>query len=185
MATALAKPRPAGPMAGVAWMREIAAGFSSDIPALPTRGSYNVKEAYAEQFLKPDRVATTLVVEKDGAVIGDLMLEVQDGWAQSEVAEHGKRSQAELGWTMDPAHGGQGYATEAVAELLRISFEDLGLRRVFGLCFSDNEPSWRLMERVGMRREQHNRRDSLHRTLGWLDGYGYALLAEEWRDSRS
>ena len=26
----------------------VAAGFSSDIPALPTRGSYNVKEAYAE-----------------------------------------------------------------------------------------------------------------------------------------
>ena len=26
----------------------VAAGFSSDIPAQPTRGSYNVKEAYAE-----------------------------------------------------------------------------------------------------------------------------------------
>lgn len=24
-------------------------------------------------------------------------------------------------------------------------------------------------------------RDSLHRTRGWLDGYRYALLAEEWR----
>jgi len=37
------------------------------------------------------------------------------------------------------------------------------------------------MERIGMRREAHNVRDSLHRDHGWLDGFGYALLAEEWR----
>jgi RimJ/RimL family protein N-acetyltransferase len=36
------------------------------------------------------------------------------------------------------------------------------------------------MERVGMRREAHNVKDSLHRTYGWIDGYGYALLAQEW-----
>jgi RimJ/RimL family protein N-acetyltransferase len=39
------------------------------------------------------------------------------------------------------------------------------------------------MERVGMRREAHNLRDSLHRSGDWLDGMGYALLADEWRAS--
>ena len=48
-------------------------------------------------------------------------------------------------------------------------------------CFAANEQSWRLMERLGMRRESHSLRDGLHRTRGWLDGYEYALLAEEWR----
>ena len=43
-------------------------------------------------------------------------------------------------------------------------------------------PFGRLMERLGMRREEYNVRDSLHRTGEWLDGVGYALLAEEWRD---
>jgi RimJ/RimL family protein N-acetyltransferase len=81
---------------------------------------------------------------------------------------------------MDPAHGGHGYATEAVAELIRICFEDLGLRRVTALCFADNTASWRLMERLGMRRETHAVRDSLHRSGGWLDGFGYALLADEY-----
>ena len=65
-------------------------------------------------------------------------------------------------------------------ELLRICFEDLGLRRVRAACFADNEASWRLMEALGMRREQHSVRDSLHRSGRWLDGYTYALLAEEW-----
>jgi RimJ/RimL family protein N-acetyltransferase len=37
------------------------------------------------------------------------------------------------------------------------------------------------MERVGMRREQHTVRDALHRSGEWMDGYGYALLADEWR----
>jgi RimJ/RimL family protein N-acetyltransferase len=47
-------------------------------------------------------------------------------------------------------------------------------------CFLDNDASWRLMERVGMRREVHAVRDSLHRSGRWLDTVNYALLAEEW-----
>lgn len=140
------------------------------------------RDEYAEMFLAPDRIASTLVVELDGAVVGDLMIRIEDAWAQAEVKDRAVGSQAELGWVLDPAYGGQGLATEAVAELLRICFEDLGLRRVTALCFADNEPSWRLMERLGMRREAHNVAESLHRTRGWLDGLGYALLADEWRE---
>jgi RimJ/RimL family protein N-acetyltransferase len=66
---------------------------------------------------------------------------------------------------------------------MRICFEDLGLRRVTANTFADNEPSWRLMERVGMRRELHTVRESLHRSGEWLDGLGYALLADEWRQA--
>jgi RimJ/RimL family protein N-acetyltransferase len=142
------------------------------------------REEYAALFLDPDRLSTTLIVERDGAVIGDLMLAIGDAWSQAEVKEQARNSQAELGWTIHPDHAGQGYATEAVAEVLRICFEDLGLRRVTALCFADNVPSWRLMERLGMRREEHNVRDSLHRSGEWLDGFGYALLAEEWRARR-
>lgn len=146
--------------------------------------SHADRASYAALFLDPDRLSKTLVIEHDGDVIGDLMLAVGDSWAQSEVAERAVNVQAELGWTVDPAHSGHGYATEAAAELLRICFEDLGLRRVVALCFADNVASWRLMERLGMRREEHNIRDSLHRSGEWLDGYGYALLAEEWRARR-
>lgn len=139
------------------------------------------RAAYAQQFLDPDRLSKTLIVEREGTVVGDLMLAIGDSWAQGEVADRAVNVQAELGWTIDPAHAGHGYATEATAEMIRICFEDLGLRRVVALCFADNVASWRLMERVGMRREEHTVKDSLHRSGEWLDGYGYALLAEEWR----
>lgn len=138
-------------------------------------------EQYAEQFLGPERLAKTLALEVDGTVVGDLMLSIGDAWSQAEVAEDAKGVQAELGWVVDPAYAGRGYATEAAAELLRICFEDLGLRRATALCFADNVASWRIMEKLGMRREEHNRRDSLHRSGAWLDGLGYAILADEWR----
>jgi RimJ/RimL family protein N-acetyltransferase len=134
-------------------------------------------------FEDPAWLARTIVVELDGTVIGDLMVRVTDAWAQAEVAEQAAGVQAELGWVLDPEHSGHGYASEAVRALLRICFEDLGLRRVSAECFAANEASWRLMERVGMRREAHNLRDSLHRSGDWLDGMGYALLADEWRAS--
>jgi RimJ/RimL family protein N-acetyltransferase len=122
----------------------------------------------------------TLVIERDGQIIGDLMIAPEDPWAQVEVADQARGVQAEIGWCLDPASEGHGYATEAVQELLRVCFEDLGLRRVVAHCFADNEPSWRLMERVGMRREAHTVRESLHRSGEWMDGLSYGLLADEW-----
>jgi RimJ/RimL family protein N-acetyltransferase len=131
-----------------------------------------------------ERLANTLVIESDGVVIGDLMLQVQDPWSQAEVREQAAGTVAEIGYVLDPAYAGRGYATEAVREELRICFEEIGVRRVVAQCFADNEPSWRLMERVGMRREQHTRQDSLHRDGRWLDGMMYALLRDEWLSGR-
>jgi len=136
---------------------------------------------YVERFADPGRLAKTVVIEHGGVVVGDLMVSVEDAWAQSEVVEQARGVQAELGWVVDPSYAGRGFATEAVRALLRICFADLGLRRVTASCFAANTASWRLMEKLDMRRELHTVRESLHRSGEWLDGYGYALLAEEWR----
>lgn len=142
------------------------------------------REEHRTKFEAPERLVKTLVIELDGVVIGDLMLSIEDAWSQAEVAAQARGVQAELGWCMAPEHGGRGYATEAVETLMRLCFEELGLRRVTANCFAHNDGSWRLMERLGMRREVHTLRESLHRSGEWLDGMGYALLAEEWRAQR-
>jgi RimJ/RimL family protein N-acetyltransferase len=139
-----------------------------------------VWEDFLERSREPTWAPATLVVEREGRVVGDLMLRTEDAWAQGEVAEHAVGVHAELGWCIDPEVQGRGYATEAVRELVRVAFTELGLRRVTAVCFADNEPSWRLMERVGMRREAHNVRDALHRNGAWMDGYVYALLRDEY-----
>lgn len=149
------------------------------LPSRPTDPT-----AYAERLRDPDFQAFTLMVELDGRIIGDLYLAVEDAWAQAEVAEQGKAQQAEIGWAIDPAYAGRGLATEAARGLLRHVFEDLGCHRVVARSFLDNTASTRLMEKLGMRREQVTRRSGLHRSGRWLDGVGYALLADEWRASR-
>lgn len=145
---------------------------------------FSTLEAFVDKMSTPEAVSHTLVVELDGRIVGDLYLDIGDAWAQSDVAAQAAGSQAELGWCIDPAYAGQGLVTEAASELVRICFEDLGLRRVKALCFADNVASWRVMERLGMRREEYAVKDSLHRTKGWLDGMTYALLADEWRARR-
>jgi len=138
--------------------------------------------AHRRDFGTEESLAKTILIELDGEVIGDLMLQVEDAWSQAEVKDQASVVQAELGWVLHPDHAGRGYATEAVRELIRLCFEDLGLRRVTANCFADNVSSWRLMERIGMRRELHAVRESLHRSGEWMDAFGYALLADEWAE---
>jgi RimJ/RimL family protein N-acetyltransferase len=130
--------------------------------------------------LGPTGFERMLVIEREGVVIGDLYLHVEDGWAQAEVKEAAHRSQAEIGWCLSPEHQGKGYVTEATTELVRICFEDLGVRRLIANAFADNAPSLRVMERLGMVCEGRFRAESLHRDHGWIDGTTYALLRADW-----
>lgn len=120
----------------------------------------------------------SVAVTLDGVVIGTVSLDVVDGMGQPGMPP---RTEAQLGYIFDPAYGGQGYATEAVTAMVAHAFDRLGVRRITAGCFADNLPSVRILEKVGMRREQHGVGDSWHAELGWLDGYTYALLAETWR----
>jgi RimJ/RimL family protein N-acetyltransferase len=138
-------------------------------------------EDFHERFAAPERLDVLLVVEREGVVIGDVMVKIGDAWAPPQLAARAKGIQAELGWALRPEETGKGLATEAVEAVLRICFEDLELHRVTADCFVGNVPSYRLMERVGMRREQHAVKDALHPSGEWTDGYLYALLADEWR----
>ncbi|MFD5224250.1 GNAT family N-acetyltransferase [Microbacterium sp. NPDC058342] len=147
------------------------------------------REEFHETYSDSERRATTLVIvlpDADGgpAIIGDLMIRIGDGWAQAEVAEEAHGTEAELGWVLAPAYTGRGYAREAVSAAIDVCFGALGLRRVHAGCFAANEPSWRLMERLGMRREEFSRRTALHRSGEWMDGMNYGLLAEEWPGRR-
>jgi RimJ/RimL family protein N-acetyltransferase len=120
----------------------------------------------------------SVAVTLDGTLIGTVSLEVVDGMGQPGMPP---RTEAELGYTFDPAYGGRGYATEAVTAVVAYAFDRLGVRRITAGCFADNVASVRILEKVGMRREQHGVGDSWHAELGWVDGYTYGLLAETWR----
>lgn len=92
--------------------------------------------------------------------------------------------QGETGFVFHPAYQGKGLAREATEVVLRLGFADLGLHRVIGRCDPRNDPSWRLMERLGFRREAHFVQNEIFKGE-WGDEFVYAMLADEWRASRS
>ena len=127
-----------------------------------------------------DPLDHAVVAVADGLVVGTLSLEVRDGMGQGPESP-ARGGEGLLGYLVDPEHHGRGYATEIARAGLDLAFGDLGLHRVTAGCFADNAASWRVMEKVGMRREQHGIRDGWHAELGWVDGFTYAVLADERR----
>jgi ribosomal-protein-alanine N-acetyltransferase len=88
--------------------------------------------------------------------------------------------EAELGYELEPRHWGKGYASEAARAMVAYGFEALELDRVFAYTLGENEASWRLMKRLGMRREGVLR-DQANLRGHRVDTYLYGLLKEEWK----
>ena len=91
----------------------------------------------------------------------------------------------ELGYVFNEDYQGMGYATEAVLALVDDAFSSGRARRVSAMCNPLNEPSWKLLERLGMRREGHLRKNVFFKRDKngepiWQDTYEYAILADEW-----
>ena len=60
---------------------------------------------------------------------------------------------AEMAFNLSRRYWRQGYATEAVYEMIRFAFKRWGLNRIEGSCMLDNIASARLMEKLGMKYE--------------------------------
>ncbi len=108
-------------------------------------------------------------VTATGELVGDVILMLHS-------LEH--RS-GEIGYILHPAHGGRGYATEAVRTMLGLAFDDLGLRRVVARVDARNADSARLATRLGMRQEAHLLSNEWFKG-GWSDELVFAMLDEEW-----
>jgi ribosomal-protein-alanine N-acetyltransferase len=92
----------------------------------------------------------------------------------------------ELGYVFNAKYQHRGYATEACRAVLDRAFGAMNARRVVAMCDPLNAPSWRLLERLGFRREGHKlqtvffRRDAQGNPI-WKDTYEYAMLKNEWK----
>ncbi|WDR05447.1 GNAT family protein [Devosia rhodophyticola] len=120
-----------------------------------------------------DKIILAAQHKESGSVIGEVSLI----WRKQDAR------QVELGWIFHPDWQGMGYASEAAECLLNLAFEEGDMHRAMARCGTQNVTSWRLMERLGMRREAHFREHSLFKGK-WDEEYIYAILRREWRQSR-
>ncbi len=90
----------------------------------------------------------------------------------------------EVGWTVHRDFWRQGYGTEIGMTMLRLGFDMLGLRRIIAGCNAKNHGSYRIMEKIGMRREACFVKAQLGSSAlnnEWCDRFQYAILNEEWK----
>ena len=90
----------------------------------------------------------------------------------------------ELGYIFNPAIHNQGYATESDDGLVRFGFTHLGIHRVIAHCNPENIASWKVLEKIGMKREGFFRKNVFFRTNPdgspiWIDTYEYAILKND------
>ena len=112
-----------------------------------------------------------LELKETKTLIGHVALKMLDG------------QQAEMGFTLARSAHGQGLAFEAASCVLDYVFTKLKLHRVIAITDCDNEKSFALLARLGMRREGHFIQNIWFKG-SWGSEYSYAILRDEWLRKR-
>ena len=105
----------------------------------------------------------------DGALVGTVTL--------TEIVR-GPFANAYLGYWVDQGHGGRGYATAAVAQVVDFAFGAAGIHRLQAAVMPRNLGSVRVLERTGFRREGLAL-DYLEIDGAWEDHLIFALTAAD------
>jgi len=92
---------------------------------------------------------------------------------------------AETGYWIRSDRHGRGYCTEAMRHWISFCLRPqpsggLGLNRLRIFCSAENTGSIRVCERLGIRRELHQRADYFVPTVGVTDRLGFGVVADEW-----
>ena len=127
-----------------------------------------------EQQATWPRLDLSLAIElkAEARVVGSIALHLRDI----------PNTAVEMGYVLRRDLWGQGIVSEAAAAMIDLGFR-LGLHRIAATCDVRNTGSYRVMEKLGMRREGCFRQDRRLRGA-WRDTYLYAVLAEDWGAGR-
>lgn len=115
--------------------------------------------------------ARAIAIERasEGRLIGHLMFHE---WFAPQTYE--------IGWICHPAYQRRGYVTEAARAMVGYGFKTMDLHRIIATCQPENPASYRVMEKLGMRREGWFRQCIARPNGVWWDELFYAILRDEW-----
>ena len=95
--------------------------------------------------------------------------------------------EAEAGWILHRDYWKRGFGAEMGEALLKFGFEELKLHRITAHCDAENTGSYRIMEKIGMRREGlfiEARPANKLSDKKYGDELCYAILKDEWETRR-
>ena len=115
------------------------------------------------------RFKVAIVLKLTGEIIGEIGFQLHKTDAR----------QAHIGGSVARPHWRQGYAYEASYALIDFLFGECNLHRVTAEIDVENEASWRLVEKLGFRREAHFVENYFSKGK-YTSEYHYAMLEHEW-----
>ena len=110
----------------------------------------------------------------DGEILGFCGLKLAD--APGSTVE----GQFEVGWRLREDAWGHGYAKEAAIAALQAGFERFGAEEIVALTVIENEASWGLMKRLGMRRRPDLDYVDPRDNAPFRDTIVYSISRDEW-----
>jgi len=125
-------------------------------------------QAFASKNAGETPEAIAVLTKSTNQLVGHIVFHP---WAQPRTHE--------IGWVFAGSHQRRGYATEAAKSILAYAFETLRCHRIIATCQPQNVASWRVAEKLGMRREGSFRQCILRPTGEWWDEFFYSMLEEE------
>lgn len=132
-----------------------------------TRTSFRYRvRRHAEEMARDEAYSFFVFRESDDVLLGGLSF----GYVRRGVSQS-----ASLGYWMGQPYAGKGYMTRAVRAACAYVFEKQGLHRIEASCLPTNEPSRRLLQRVGFRQEGYAR-SYLNINGEWRDHLLFSLL---------
>ncbi|WP_052380200.1 MULTISPECIES: GNAT family N-acetyltransferase [unclassified Pseudoalteromonas] len=136
--------------------------------------TYEQTKVRLEQAVKPwyanenEKLGLAIELKKEKKLIGELMFKYTN--LASSVGE--------VGYRLNNQYQKCGYAFEAVHALYSHLFQQMNVHKLTAQCLVDNDASWKLMEKLGMKKEGTLR---AHYKISekWFDGFCYGILNKE------
>ncbi|MBI2850038.1 MAG: GNAT family N-acetyltransferase [Chloroflexi bacterium] len=152
-------------------------GWERYLVNVPYPYTRQVAEKFLAMFLdtanwQQQGILANFAIQLEGKVVGEVYLNQQKYDRENE--------RAEIGYSLSSLHWNKGLTTEAARAVVNWAFQTYSFNRLYATCDPRNVGSWRVMEKLGMKRE------------GWLrnhvvwndevrDQLYYGILREEWR----
>ena len=145
------------------------------------------EEGTAERFIEDarralaagERVNFAVVLREGRTLLGGVTLSI-----------NGQDDNGKLGYWIGVPYWGQGYATEAVREVVRYGFEELGLHHIHSDHFGSNPASGRVLKKAGLSyegiRPEHHKKwgnTRIWRSMAFSPATGARPRRDSMRDS--
>jgi ribosomal-protein-alanine N-acetyltransferase len=133
--------------------------------------SREIIKSWLELYEKPDYYSWAIVLKSTGEAIGNISI----------VHKNDDTHMVHIGYCIGKAWWRKGITSEALCELVRFFFEDVGVNRIESRHDPRNPNSGAVMQKAGLVYEGTARQADKNNQEGFCDACYYAILAEDWR----